>query len=163
VTAGLLRDLRIDHPPVDLNRIAKHLGVRVQRTDLGAECSGALVRTADGAVIGVHWAHHPNRQRFSLAHELGHFCLHQGGTYIDKDVTVRFRDEESGSGTNVEERQANQFAAALLMPTPWVRRAFQASPFAFGDDSALSQLAEAFQVSTQAMSIRLADLGLLKL
>jgi len=159
----LLVSAGIKGPPVDLIRVAKHLGVRVQKTDLGPECSGALARKDGSAVIGVHWLHHPNRQRFSIAHELGHFKLHEGGTYVDKDIVVRFRDEKSGTGTDAEERQANQFAATLLMPADWVKVAFDSRAYAFGDGLALEELAQLFQVSTQAMSFRLADLGLLKL
>jgi hypothetical protein len=163
IAEELLRCAGIEEPPVDPTHVARHLGVRLQKSDLGPDCSGILVRSGDSAVIGVHWAHHPNRQRFSIAHELGHFRLHTGGTYVDKDVVVRFRDDKSGTGTDLEERQANQFAAALLMPEEWVRREFAMQPFTLSDDSALTDLAALFQVSTQAMSFRLADIKLLRL
>ena len=72
-------------------------------------------------MIGVNEDHHSNRQRFSIAHEIAHFVLHHGDTYIDKGYRVHFRDLESGSGTKREEMEANAFAAALLMPAVWVR------------------------------------------
>jgi Zn-dependent peptidase ImmA (M78 family) len=163
ITDSLLKAAGIAEPPVDPSRVARHLGVRVQKTDLGSDCSAALVRKGDTAVIGVHWAHAANRQRFSIAHELGHFQLHTGGTYVDKDIVVRFRNDRSGSGTDGEERDANRFAAALLMPAKWLRDAIEHQSFAFGDDSSLAELASHFEVSTQAMSFRLADLKLLQL
>lgn len=160
---NLLRRIDEKAPPVDVERVAKELGIRIEQASFREDCSGVLIRREDGsAVIGVNWDHHPNRQRFTIAHECGHFRLHEGGTYVDKGY-ARFRDEESGSGTVAEERQANQFAAALLMPSDWVRGAFQEQPFDPADDFALAELAERFQVSTQAMMFRLSNLGLLKL
>jgi len=55
------------------------------------------------------------RQRFSIAHEIGHFILHQkqGQLFIDKTYKVFLRDQLSSSGENIQEIQANQFAAAL--------------------------------------------------
>src|SRR5260221_10056075 len=106
----LLQRSGIDAPPVSVERIAFSLGVRIEPTDLWEECSGILVRTEDSAVIGVNLMHHPNRQRFTIAHELGHYVLHKAGTYVDRAF---YRNTESGSGTIKEEREANQFAAAL--------------------------------------------------
>ena len=103
-------------PPIDVEAIAASLGVRVERADLGDDVSGVLVRRGGQAVIGVNWTHHPSRQRFTIAHELGHFLLHAAGTYIDKGTHARFRNEQSGSGTDREEVEANAFAAALLIP-----------------------------------------------
>ena len=102
-----------------------------------------------------------NRQRFSIAHEIGHFVLHEGDTYIDNGYRVQFRDLESGSGTKGEEMDANAFAAALLMPAEWVKDAFYQQPFDLTEDGVLRMLAQKFQVSTQAMSYRLMRLRLL--
>jgi Zn-dependent peptidase ImmA (M78 family) len=75
---------------------------------------------------------------------------------------LQFRNAESSTGTQVEEREANQFAAALLMPEEWVCREFEKQPFDLGDDEALSAMCKRFGVSSQAMSFRLVNLGLLK-
>jgi Zn-dependent peptidase ImmA (M78 family) len=150
-------------PPIRPISLAELLGLRVERAELGQDIAGILVREGERAVIGINWKHHPNRQRFSVAHEIGHYLLHKGGTYVDKDVTARFRDESSGAGTEEEEMDANFFAAALLMPTAWVTRAFREAPLRLGDDRGLEDLARRFRVSTQAMSFRLAYLGLLEL
>jgi len=152
----LLKQAGVEAPPVPVERVADHLGIRVERSDLGADCSGVLVREGDRAVIGVNWDHHPNRQRFTIAHEIAHFQLHQGTTYVDSGYRTHFRDLESGSGTKREEIEANGFAAALLMPAHWVREDFRKRPFdmaAEADD--LEGMARRFEVSTQAMAIRL--------
>ena len=157
----LLVHTDINNPPVCVKQVAAHLGIKIEETDLGEDCSGVLVRNGDRAVIGVNKEHHPNRQRFSIAHEIGHFMLHEGDTYIDKGYRVQFRDLESGSGTKGEEMDANAFAAALLMPAEWVKEAFYQQPFELTEDDVLQMLAQKFQVSTQAMSYRLMRLRLL--
>lgn len=159
---ALLERLRIRNAPIDVWRVARSLGVRVERADLGEDCSGVLLRNAGAAVIGVNYSHHPNRQRFTIAHELGHFVQHKGGRYIDRGITLRFRNHESGTGTQKEEREANQFAAALLMPAAWVHRELAKHPVDDpGDDRALAELCRKFGVSSQAMMFRLNNLALL--
>ncbi len=157
----LLAEAEIYAPPVSVEQVANSLGIKIELADLGEDCSGVLVRNGNRAVIGVNWGHHPNRQRFSIAHEIGHFMLHEGDTYIDKGYRVQFRDLESGSGTKGEEMDANAFAAALLMPAEWVKEAFYQQPFELTEDDVLQMLAQKFQVSTQAMSYRLMRLRLL--
>ncbi len=158
LAAELLRLAVIRRAPVDVEHIANHLGVRVERADLGDECSGVLVKKGRTAVIGVHWLHPPSRQRFTIAHELGHFRLHKEGTYVDRGMSAFYRDSTSGSGTVKQEREANHFAAALLMPAGWVEKACRRHHVDLVDDGALRELADEFGVSSQAMSFRLANL-----
>ena len=143
-------------PPVSVYRVAKYLGIKIEKADLGKDCSGVLVRRHDRAVIGVSRTDPPNRVRFTIAHEIGHFVLHQQQTYVDAGYTVNFRDLESGSGTKTEEIEANKFAAALLMPEAMVKKEFRTRQFDLaGDDGELQLLAKKFRVSAQAMAIRL--------
>ena len=146
--------------PVPLEQVANCLGIKIELADLGEDCSAVLVRNGNRAVIGVNWEHHSNRRRFSIAHEIAHFLLHDGDTYIDKGYRVHFRDLESGSGTKLEEMEANEFAAALLMPASWVKDAFEQQPFDLTEDDSLKILAKKFKVSTQAMTYRLMNLQL---
>jgi Zn-dependent peptidase ImmA (M78 family) len=158
---ALLKQLAIDEPSVDVANVAKNLGISLQFADLGNDCSGMLVRGESGTVIGVHYAHPPNRQRFTIAHEIGHFQLHEGGTYVDRGTTLRLRSSAQNSGSVVEEREANQFAAALLMPATWLRRELQMHAVDLGDDESMRALCDRFGVSSQAMMYRLMNLGLL--
>jgi Zn-dependent peptidase ImmA (M78 family) len=158
--AILIKRAGLENPPVDVETIARQLGLAVEHAELDDQVSGVLLRTPDGALIGVNWAHHPNRQRFTVAHEIGHFVLHPSGTYIDKGLHAHFRDNESGSGTIRQEREANRFAAALLMPEAWLRRSLAEHPLDLGDDSSLARLSSDFGVSTLAMSYRLQNLRL---
>ncbi len=144
-----------------MNRVAEELNIKIELADLGEDCSAVLVRNRDRAVIGVNKTHSINRRRFSIAHEIAHFHLHKGDTYIDKGYRVNFRDLESGSGTKKEEMDANAFAAALLMPAAWVEAAYQKKPFDLTEDDSLGKLANKFKVSTLAMTYRLMKLRII--
>ena len=159
----LLVKAGVDTTPVPVEQVAAHLGIRIEVADLGGDCSGVLVRNGNRAVIGVNGEHHSNRQRFSIAHEIAHFVLHEGDTYIDKGYRIHFRDLESGSGTKSEEMEANAFAATLLMPTKWIKGAFKQQAFELTEDDSLEMLAKKFKVSTQAMTYRLMNLRLIQL
>ena len=157
----ILKMAGIDTVPVSVERIARRLGLTIKPADLGEDCSGVLVRKGNRAIIGVNWKHSLTRRRFSIAHEIGHFDLHRGETYIDRGYRVHFRDLESGSGTKQEEMEANAFAAALLMPATLVRDAFVRQPFDLTEDDVLVSLASKFKVSTQAMTYRLMKLRII--
>src|SRR5262245_42961863 len=115
----LLDDVGIATFPVPVERIAKHLGAQVRYSPLDAELSG-MVLVQDGLpIIGVNSLHSLNRQRFTIAHEIAHLCLHRdhitNAVHVDKDfrVSVLKRDGASAAGTEKLEIEANQFAAAL--------------------------------------------------
>jgi Zn-dependent peptidase ImmA (M78 family) len=156
---------------VPVHEVARALGLTVELAALGDGVSGVLVVNDGVGVIGVNRAHAPVRQRFSIAHEIGHFELHrsEGQVFIDKGfgkVTAFFRDSTSGTGVDRQEIEANAFAAALLMPRQLVEQAFTSLSADFdlgGDDAALDRLARLFGVSREAMSFRLSNLGLLSL
>lgn len=157
----LLAKAGVNTIPVPVKRIANHLGIKIESASFGEDCSGVLVRNGNRAIIGVNKEHHSNRQRFSIAHEIAHFFLHRGDTYVDKGYRVLFRDLESGSGTKQEEMEANAFAAALLMPAALVKDAFERQPFDLTEDDSLEMLASIFEVSTQAMTYRLMKLRMI--
>ena len=142
--------------PIRVDRVANHLGIAIEQADLGKDCSGVLIRQRGRAVIGVNRRDFRTRQRFTVAHEIGHFVLHEQQAYVDSEYAMNFRDLESGSGSKTEEIEANRFAAALLMPESLVKKEFNARRFDLaGDDDELRLLAEKFGVSAQAMAIRL--------
>ena len=157
----LLQEAAMVQAPVPVDEVARYLGIQVDEADLGEECSGMLVRDEDYAVIGVNANHHEHRKRFTIAHEIAHFMLHGGEAYIDKPPHIDFRAADSGSGTQQEETEANQFAAALLMPADQVRAAVAEQPFDPAGDDELLNLARCFKVSPQAMTTRLIHLGLI--
>lgn len=155
---------RFRQPPIPVTAIAQSLGLEVEPVNLGDDVSGVLVVSGDRGVIGFNSAHALVRQRFTIAHECGHFVLHRSedSLFIDKQYRAFFRNEKSAKGTDWRERAANTFAAALLMPEAMVRRAARLHEFELGDeDGPVAELARAFQVSSQAMTFRLVNLGII--
>lgn len=147
--------------PVDVRRIISHYGIEIIEQPMEENVSGMMVVKNKRAMIGVNQAHHPNRQRFSLAHELGHYVLHRENQSIFVDAsTIFFRDERAADGTDQFEIEANTFAAELLMPEQDLRAAVRKPLDAF-DERAVSKLAIHFGVSVQALTIRLTRLKLI--
>lgn len=162
----LLREQGVTEPPVAVSELAESIGATVIEKDLDPDTSGVLVRRPDGQVfILVNRSHHPNRKRFSVAHEIGHHQMHgdHPAVFVDGSM-IDFRDEHSASGEDWREIQANRFAAALLMPKPFLMRALAGRNIDMlnDDDELLDELARAFGVSRQAMTYRLMNLGLLR-
>lgn len=113
--------------------------------------SGKIECVADNDyLITVNANHHENRQRFTIAHELGHYFLRHGNKH-DTFETM-YRDGH----LNAEEMEANTFAAELLMPSNAIKHCV------FEENMTnIETLAEKFWVSNQAMLIRLNHLGLI--
>ncbi|HHW50679.1 MAG TPA: ImmA/IrrE family metallo-endopeptidase [Pseudoclavibacter sp.] len=151
-----------DYPlPINVEAIAHRLGISVRMQELEEHVSGVLVIKGASAVIGVNGAHHLHRQRFTIAHEIGHYQLHRTSAQLFVDAApVFFRDGRSAEGVNAQEIEANAFAAELLMPEAMLRDLFQRQPVDVFDDAALRRLASQFGVSPQALAIRLTKLGL---
>lgn len=147
--------------PIDIAAIVKKQGIGVRTQPMEESVSGMLVIRDDRATIGVNQSHHPNRQRFTLAHELGHCLLHGKRTQVFVDSsTMFFRDGLAAEGTDKIEIEANAFAAELLMPESVLRDITRHQPLDAFDDRAVQSLAAKFGVSVRALTIRLTKLGL---
>lgn len=132
-------------PPVPALRIAEDLlGLRVHLQD-GLPVSGMLI-PAERRIV-LCGGDTPARRLFTLAHEIGHWELHCGARPTGP---IRCRDVAAGGGVDPLEREANVFAADLLMPADALS----------GDAAAPAPLAERFGVSPEAMAWRLYNLGL---
>jgi Zn-dependent peptidase ImmA (M78 family) len=163
VAQRVLDDFRITRPPINPVKIAEDLGTPVVYRPMTRDVSGMLIREHSGSVIGVNQAHGSHRQRFTVAHELGHLHLHPGRPLIvDAAVLVNLRDQVSSLATDREEIEANRFAAALLMPEAFVRREL-AGLSLIDPDQIIEHMVDKFDVSEAAMTIRLTNLGLLRL
>tara|TARA_B100000378_G_C18031236_1_gene407572 strand:+ start:1262 stop:1630 length:369 start_codon:yes stop_codon:yes gene_type:complete len=106
--------------------------------------------------IVVNSLHHPNRQRFTIAHELGHHQLHlpllEKGVHVDKAIFRR--DQSASKGVQPYEIEANHFAAELLMPKKLLMQHVRPD-FDLQDDQKLGALAAMLGVSTAALSFRI--------
>jgi hypothetical protein len=159
---ALLKDAGLYRLPVDVEALAAKCGILVNFADLGDDYSGLLVIRGGGAAAHINVRHHPNRQRFSLAHEIGHFVLHAAGAvdvenaYVDRTMQLyQRRDRDS----NPMEMEANFFAATLLMPEQLIRSKIFDEGYDLEDESDVARLAVVLKVSEQALSIRLTQMA----
>jgi Zn-dependent peptidase ImmA (M78 family) len=163
----LLETNNIQIPPVQVDEIAKALGIQVQYEQAKDELSGFLLRdfSRHRAIIGVNESHVPTRRRFTIAHELGHFLLHEKEElHVDRLFQIKRRDGKSTTGENEEEKEANLFAAELLMPAQFIQEELaEIELLDLENDSVISSLADKYNVSRQAMTFRLSYLGYVQL
>lgn len=157
----LLAESGVTDLPIPVERMARVLGAQVTYEPFEGEISGMLYRSQSTIVIGVNSRHAPTRQRFTVAHEIGHLMLHKGErVIIDRFVRVNWRDGAS----NREEVQANQFAAGLLMPSSRVYEEINRALLGHRDPTPhdlVGMLAKRFDVSSAAMQYRLINLEIL--
>lgn len=138
--------------PVQPEQIINQIGdLKLIYEDLPDNISGKKYYDFDNGyyVIVVNANHYKNRQRFTMAHELGHYALNHG----DKEDTL-YRDSELEN--TPDEIEANAFAAEILMPAGVIRH------LVFKDGiTRVQELANKLWVSEQAMLFRLKNLGLI--
>ncbi|WP_420411289.1 ImmA/IrrE family metallo-endopeptidase [Roseibium sp.] len=141
--------------PVDVIGLCRDLGISVHEAYLADDVSGELVPIAGGHYqINVNASHPKTRQRFTIAHELGHFVHHRNliGAGIDDDRAYRSTNAGRYHNTMIgpaQETQANRFAANLLMPQHLIDRLQQEGK------RTPNEQAYALGVSRSAMRIRL--------
>lgn len=126
-------------------------GIRVFSVALPPRVAGLFAMAEPiGACIAFNSKHPHERQRWTLAHELGHFLMHRNASEVTLLEGSRTRDE----------RLAESFAANFLIPDESLTRRFQAARQSRGGSFTaveLLQLAAQYEVSAQAMAIRLED------
>lgn len=162
----LLKNARIENPPVRVEKIAEKLKAKLSFEPFEGEdgISGILYRDEKQTVIGINSTHSKVRQRFTIAHEIGHLVLHDGDLFVDQTMRVNFRDKRSSLAENKNEIEANKFAAELLMPQEMIRREVMkriTKKKVTTEDQLITELARIFDVSEQAMGYRLFNLGMI--
>lgn len=130
--------------------------------------SGAIIYNNDSHIFTIllNQDESPERQYFTTAHEIGHLYLHRTYIISQKDNGlvdhidgfdgVMYRKKTLSIDDQRKEREANNFAAELIMPEDKVREAFIIT------DAGMSVefYANMFGVSVSAMAIRMERLGL---
>lgn len=140
--------------PVDPARIAQTIGIIVRpELSLTGGASGLIEQTPTEIVIRFDATEPPVRQRFTIAHELGHFALGhlQSGQTCFRDTKAQFYSVQR----DPRETMANQFAAELLMPEQIVKHLVLERHL-----MDVTRLANVFGVSEPAMGFRLKNLAL---
>jgi|TARA_R110002050_G_scaffold297886_1_gene460006 Zn-dependent peptidase ImmA (M78 family) len=152
-TADVLRYAEkqgIETDPLDVSQLTKALGIKMYFEPMKGEESGSLKKHKKTGEwhMTVNSLHHPHRQRFTIAHEIGHHVQH--GAFKDEFIDTNFfRNGDS----NKMEAEANSFAAELLMPKDKFDR------FISDVSSKTEDIASHFQVSSMAVRIRAKELG----
>ncbi|WP_316807376.1 ImmA/IrrE family metallo-endopeptidase [Pedobacter agri] len=159
----LANNLNNESVQIDLHILAKKAGATVIEHAFDDNISGVLAINGLSKTIGINKADGPQRKRFTIAHELGHLILHQdkGNLFMD---SILFRKTGEGYTKREEkiEREANYFAANILMPEKRVKAKLKNFVSDFFDDSIIDDLAKDFGVSVSAMNYRLINLGIIK-
>lgn len=141
----------------DPRKIAEWLDISIVPHKFSDNISGVFFRKEGNLYLGVNSDQHEHRQRFTIAHEIGHYLMHSHETLhydTHKELAdgVLFRADNVSSS---EETEANHFAAELLMPEELVAELIESGM------TSIQELAEKFEVSQDAMKYRLINIGYL--
>ncbi|MCE5200532.1 MAG: ImmA/IrrE family metallo-endopeptidase [Armatimonadota bacterium] len=146
------RNLHLE-PPIDLRRVCEHLKIELVRLPMYPDILGLYMRDEDGnAEIRVNSGMPIERQRFTLAHEIGH---HIFSRTVYGRIVVEFRQAKH----HLLERECDKFATCLFMPAGQVLDVAQQLGHPQRHDKT-HNLAARFRVSAQAMRRRLRELGI---
>lgn len=160
IVKKILAENNVTSFPIPIEKILKKYNITLRYSIFEDKVSGLLYKKNDKDIISVNSLHPSVRQRFTIAHELGHFFLeHQAELFIDKGNL--YRDNRSKEGNIQWEKDANKFAAELLMPENFIRELIENEDLE--DAADLENLASIIDVSSQALTYRLANLGLISL
>lgn len=142
----------LDTPPVKVSAICRALGVKVLRSPLPARISGEIRPNPEGGyTIKINRYEADVRQRFTAAHELAHYLLHRDAIGDGVVDSVLYRSRLS----DVREAEANRLAADILMPINLISEYIEERRALDFDDTQISEMAEAFNVSEMALRFRL--------
>ncbi|MDD5437738.1 MAG: ImmA/IrrE family metallo-endopeptidase [Patescibacteria group bacterium] len=134
--------------PIDVSKIAKTLELSLKEGNfIDKEIVGAYDRSLKTIYIAKSDPY--TRKTFTIAHEMGHFILHDEKnqeTFYRKDLIFVGKEDKP------QEQEANCFAASLLMPKGTILRYLKIT-------KNVELLADFFGVSYSAMSLRLKNLG----
>jgi hypothetical protein len=144
----LLSELGIEQLPICPSSICAMLGVHIQNVDLQG-IDGAIVST--NGIVGIILNSNVksiSRQRFTVAHELGHYAMDliRNPLVLCQNVEI---DLDGNTSPEIE-RRADLFAAALLMPYSQIKKYLSEEP----SWEAVKQISETCQVSLQAAAFR---------
>jgi len=147
------RRLALATHPFDIESFLKRNYFEIMREDMDVDISGYIELRGVRWVIGVNKYHNPRRQRFTMAHEFGHYLFDYEEFSKKRHFdTILFRSAES---SEIEAR-ANKFAGQLLMP----KDLFEG--YILRGIKNIEELADKFDVSPAAVRYRAFNLGYIK-
>lgn len=158
----VLSGLNLSAIPVPVEEIAKKYDIEISDAP-SKEFSGILIRRAGKSLLGVNSKENDVRQRFTIAHELGHYFLHSNrDVFVEyRESAKTFKDKNKKKPYDIKEVQANAFAAALLMPKDQIEKDFTIlTKKGIFEEHHITMLARKYDVSELAMNFRLINLKL---
>ncbi len=155
----ILKHPELQKAPVRLEKLLKRLKIDLVEKHLSSMSGAAIIKDSK-KIISINKSESDVRKRFTMAHELGHILLHYDQELnIDLKPIRLNRDSNSTTGESWREVEANYFAASILMPANLVEQYYGVFVKKYeDDDELLTAMAKKFDVSVQAMGIRLAKL-----
>ncbi len=138
---------------INVIELAQQLGFSVYETEFdNSQIDGMVINSKEERSIYVNQHNLPVRNRFTIAHELGHIILHHDDNQAEEYKIIDYR----GNNTSYDpkEHEANMFAASLLMPKYKAIEVWE-------DVQNIDDFANIFKVSKAAASVRLQNLGLI--
>ena len=149
----LLRLALVDSPDdIDLEVIAFEAGLEVRDRAL-VGCEATLLGYGDKGIVTVTTGVSPERRRFSIAHEVGHWEQHRGQSFV-----CRVEERALDKAARTKEREADDYASSLMMPTDLFKEAIRSSKGGVAIPM-ISALATTFKASFPAAAIRYVELS----
>lgn len=147
-------------PITNMESVVRRLGgsIMFDNNMLISDVDGKLRKQGEGFIIIVNSEQTDRRMNFTIAREIGHLFLHMG-YIIDEEMWNQNHNEYYRKGTNEEEYEANEFAAAFLMPKDEYKKVMDM--YTEGNIVHTGKIAEYFNVSASAASNRGKWLGYL--
>jgi Zn-dependent peptidase ImmA (M78 family) len=156
VAVKMIAEFQLKGPPVDIALLIRERGLKLVCSEADGALSGQLFPDQREVFVNTH-NRHLHRQRFTMAHELGHWELRH---YLEDELqadSMGFEGAFDGlgqsEGRSPIEIEANTFAAEILIPGAWIKR--ERRPLAPGR---ADQLGNVYQVSREAMFYQLMHL-----
>lgn len=151
----LLQRLNVRSVPIYPRKIAKKMGILIWEREAEAGYDGYLIAANGTWGIMINSSiKSKTRKRFTVAHELGHYCIghHKGINYrcFRKDIGA------TSLSAKQDEREANEFAVALLMPDEYFREDIQQQEVSL---DTINFLATKYETSMTSTAIRYARLS----
>ena len=157
LTSNILINNDMFKIPVDVVKIAKLNSINVYEGNLEKNVSGAIRynKETENFEILVNKNDTRERKRFTIAHEIGHFFLHKEILMSDEiHIDIMYRMPNDDEEQKRREKDVDYFAGALLINKTLLTKMYN-------ENNTITELAEMFDVSISAMTVRLDILGLL--
>ncbi len=161
LTQDIIDLYNIQIPIENINDVVTTLGGRVEETmDIDTMSDGSIRKQDDGFIIYISPFQSSERKKFTIAHELGHLFLHMGYKISSELWDKQKNATYYRSGDSLMEYQANEFAAALLMPKEIYKKIMD--QYTIENKVETDKVADYFGVSVSAASNRGKFLGYLQ-